>query len=169
MEKITQLLTKEQTLQKIKRIAHEVYEENFREEEIVFAGIYEKGYKFAEILINEFKKISKNTSSTLVKINLDKRAPLQSEITLDCNHSFLEGKSVILIDDVLSSGRTLAYSLKPFLTIEIKKLQVAVIVNRNQSTFPIHADFEGYSLSTTLQENITVELFDKTRFGVYIN
>lgn len=169
METITQLLTKEQTLQKIRRIAHEIHEQNFREEEIVFAGIYEKGYKFAELLIQEFNKLVKKTKSSLVKIDLDKRAPLQSKITLDCEDAFLEGKSIILIDDVLSSGRTLAYSLKPFLNIEIKKLQIAVIVNRNQPNFPIHADFEGYSLSTTLQENISVELFDEDKFGVYIN
>lgn len=169
MKNATQLLTKEQTLQKIRRIAHEIHEQNFREEEIVFAGIYEKGYKFAELLVGEFNKLVKKTRSSLVKIDLDKRAPLQSKITLDCDDSFLEGKTIILIDDVLSSGRTLAYSLKPFLNIEIKKLQIAVIVNRNQATFPIHADFEGYSLSTTLQDSITVELFDNKEFGVYID
>ncbi len=167
MENTTLLLNKEQTIQKIRRIAHQIYEQNFQEKEIIFAGVYKKGYKFAELLLIEFSKIAK-TKASLVKITLDKRAPLQSTITLDCEDKVITNKTIILVDDVLSSGRTLAYSLKPFLNLEIKKLQVAVIVNRNQASFPVHADFEGYSLSTTLQEHIFVELFDETKFGVYL-
>lgn len=164
----TLILTQKQTLQKIKRIAYEVYENNFQEEEIILAGIYDKGYLFAKLLQQELNSISP-LKSTLVKVSLDKLAPLQSDIYLDCDSSLLRNKVVILLDDVLNTGRTLVYSLKPFLNVEIKKLRTAVIVDRNHKQFPISADYIGYALSTTIQEHIEVVLEDEKRFGVYLS
>ena len=160
------LLDEVEVKQKIKRIAYEILERNIQEKEIVFAGIFDKGYEFAEILINEFNSICELKTS-LVKVTLDKLAPLQSEISLDVDLSQLQNKTIILTDDVLNTGRTLAYSLKPFLNCEIKKLETAVIVDRGHKSFPISADYIGYSLSTSLKEHIQVELGDK--IGVYIS
>lgn len=164
----TQLLDKTGTLQKIRRIAYEIYEQNFEENEIVVAGIYDKGYTFAQILFDELKTISP-LKIELVKVTLDKSAPLQSEIIFDKDIKLLENKTIILTDDVLNTGRTLAYSLKPFLNCEIKKLQTAVIVDRGHKSFPISADYVGYSLSTTLMEHIDVELVDQSKVGVYLS
>ena len=164
----TLILDKPQTLQKIRRIAFEIYENNFQEEEIVLAGIYDKGYLFAKLLQQELTGIAPLKSS-LVKVSLDKFSPLQSEIELDCPVDSLRNKTIILLDDVLNTGRTFAYSLKPFLNVEIKKIQTAVIVDRNHKQFPISADYVGYSLSTTIQEHIEVRLEDNSKFGVYIS
>ena len=161
-----QLLDKKQTVQKIRRIAHEILEQNFKEQEIVFVGVVDLGYVFAEMLQRFFNEIS-DIPTRLVKIDLDKRAPLQSEIVLDCGLTDLKDKVVILADDVLNTGRTLAYSIKPFLSVEIKKLQTAIIVDRGYHTFPIGADYVGYSLATTTQENIVVELSTEDA-GVYL-
>jgi len=160
------ILNKRETLQKIKRIAFEILESNLHEKEIIIAGIYDKGYMFAELLEKEFNLISK-IKTTLVKVSLDKTSPMQSEITLDLDLKLLKNKTIILTDDVLNTGRTLAYCLKPFLNIPIKKLQVAVIVDRQHKLFPIDADYVGYSLSTTLKEHIEVN-FDKAYLGVYL-
>lgn len=160
------ILNKRETLQKIKRIAFEILESNLHEKEIIIAGIYDKGYMFAELLEKEFNLISK-IKTTLVKVSLEKTSPMQSEITLDVDLKLLKNKTIILTDDVLNTGRTLAYCLKPFLNIPIKKLQVAVIVDRQHKLFPIDADFVGYSLSTTLKEHIEVN-FDKANLGVYL-
>lgn len=161
------ILDKKQTLQKIRRIAFEILERNLHEKEIIIAGIYDKGYMFAELLEKEFNLISK-IKTTLVKVTLDKTSPMQSEITLDVDIKLIKNKCVILTDDVLNTGRTLAYSLKPFLNIPIKKLQVAVIVDRQHKLFPIDADYVGYSMSTTLKEHIDVN-FEKSKLGVYLH
>ena len=160
------ILDKAQTQQKIKRIAIEIYERNLKEKEIVLAGIYDKGYAFAELLQKELNAVS-DIQTILVKVSLHKTSPLQSEITLDADIKTLKMKTIIIVDDVLNTGRTLAYSLKPFLNIEIKKLQVAVVVDRQHKSFPISPDYVGYSLSTTLKEHIEVS-FEKSRFGVYL-
>jgi pyrimidine operon attenuation protein / uracil phosphoribosyltransferase len=151
------ILNTSQVLQKVKRIAYEIYEHNCDEKDIVIAGIYDSGYEFAKLLKKAMEEISP-LKVTLVKVELDKFAPFQSEVKLDCNLSDLENKSIILTDDVLNTGKTLAYSLKPFLNIAIKKIQTAVIVDRHHKSFPISADFTGYSLATTLQEHIEVIL-----------
>ena len=103
----------------------------------------------------------------LVKVQLDKNAPLQSEITLDCNLQETENKVVIITDDVLNTGRTAAYSLKPFLNVRVKKLQTAFIIDRNHNTFPIGADYIGYSLSTSLQDHINVD-FSENEIKVFV-
>ncbi|MES2730391.1 MAG: phosphoribosyltransferase family protein [Bacteroidota bacterium] len=162
------ILTQKQTQQKIKRIAFEIYEHNFAEEEIILAGIYDKGYRFAQLLQAEFNALSP-VRSRLVKVSLDKLAPLQGEIELDCDPEILRHKCIVLFDDVLNTGRTLIYSLKPFLSLDIKKLQTAVLVDRGHKLFPVSADYVGYALSTTLNEHVEVILDEGDTFGVYLH
>jgi pyrimidine operon attenuation protein / uracil phosphoribosyltransferase len=162
----TLLLNNRQTTQKIRRIAHEILEQNFQETEIVFAGVVERGYFFAQLLEKFFNEIS-SIKTTIVRVQLDKRTPLQSEITLDCDTEKLKNKVIIITDDVLNTGKTAAFSLKPFLNIELKKLQTAFVVDRNHNSYPIGADYIGYSLSTSLQEHIHVE-FENGEVRVFV-
>lgn len=163
-----QILNRSQILQKIKRMSYEIYEKNIDEKELIFAGVHERGYSFAKLLFSEFQQISA-IPSTLITIYLDKFAPTQSEVKLDCEIDFVKNKTIIVIDDVLNTGRTFAYALRPFLKTEIKKLQTAVLVDRGgHKQFPIAADYAGYELSTTIRQHIQVEVADADTFGVYL-
>ena len=161
-----QILTKEDINQKIKRIAFEIYENNFSEKEIVLAGIVDNGVLLAKMLKKELSAIS-DINIELVEVKLDKKKPTQSEISLNVDSNFLQNKTVILVDDVQNTGRTFAYSLKPFLITKIKKIQTAVLVDRDHKNFPVAANYVGYSLSTTLKEHITVDLSEN--IGVYLD
>ena len=77
-------------------------------------------------------------------------------------------KVVILVDDVLNSGKTLMYAAKHFLTTRLTSLSIMVLVDRNHNRYPIKADYVGLSLATTLQEYINVEL-KGTNKGVYLS
>lgn len=160
------LLDKKQTLQKIKRIAYEIYEQNYQEKEVVIAGIFDKGYFFGELLKKELESISP-IKVLLVKIELDKSAKLQCPVSINTDLKNIHDKVVIVTDDVLNTGRTLAYSMQPLLEIPIRKIQIAVVVNRSHNKFPVSADYIGYSLSTTLKEHIEV-VFEEKEFGVYL-
>ena len=162
------ILDRKQILQKTRRIAFEIYENNFEEKEIILAGIYDRGYLFAEMLKKEIEKISR-LKVVLVKITLEKFSSSQNDISLDCSEAILASKSIIVVDDVLNTGRTLIYCLKPFLELAIKSLQIAVIVDRSHRLFPISANYTGYALSTTIHEHIHVILDDEDRFGVYLH
>ncbi|OJJ20499.1 phosphoribosyltransferase [marine bacterium AO1-C] len=168
LEQQNLILDKAQVNQKITRIAYQIYENNFQEGEIVFAGIWQSGYLLAQMLEGIYTKIT-GRPPKMVKVSLNKQTPTQGEVSLDCNPEDLVNKTVILIDDVLNTGRTLAYSLKPFFDIRLDKLQVAVLVDRSHKKFPVAADYVGYELSTTLKEHINVELEDEASFGVYLS
>ncbi len=160
------ILTPEQTNQKIKRVAFEIYERNFEETEIVLAGIVGQGYEMAEQLGQVLSGISA-IKIVLKQIEIDKAKPHQSAV-FDMSRSDMSGKVIIVVDDVLHTGRTLAYSLSPFVGVPLKKLQVAVMVNRGHRSFPISADYIGYALSTTLEEHIKVVLSGNDS-GVYLS
>lgn len=143
--------------QKIKRIAYQIFENNFKEKVLVLAGIDGQGYSFAKLLARELESIAP-VETKVVKVTLDKFAPLQGEVELDCEAKDLKKKCIVLIDDVLNTGRTLAFGMKPFLEIEVKKLEVAVLVNRSHTQFPVTPTYTGYALSTTLTDHVEVVL-----------
>ena len=161
------ILDSKQLQQKIKRIAFEIYERNFKEEKIVLAGIEQNGYKFAQLLQLEINKIS-GIQTILLKITLNKSTQVQTEIFLDQDIQNFTNSTIVLTDDVLNTGKVLAFSLQPFLSIETKKIQTAVIVDRSHQSFPIVADYVGYSLATTIKEHIEVSL-ETDNFGVYLH
>jgi pyrimidine operon attenuation protein/uracil phosphoribosyltransferase len=87
---------------------------------------------------------------------MDKKYPLKP-ITTSIDVEDYKNKSLVLVDDVLSSGTTLIYGIKHFLEVPLKKFKTAVLVNRNHKKYPVKADFKGISLSTSVKEHIQVE------------
>ena len=164
MEK-TLVLNKRQLAQKIDRLAWQIYEQNYKEKEIIIAGIANRGVLIAKRIAEKLAKIS-TLKLTLATIKLDKDNPY-NEIEVDINKKEYKDKVLILVDDVLNSGKTLMYGAKYFLSVPLKKLSTTVLVDRNHNRFPIKADFVGLSLSTTLKEHISVEL--EKNEGVYLS
>lgn len=160
-----QILTKKQVQQKIKRIAYEIAEQNFSEKKVFLAGISENGFRLATLISKELVKIGE-MEVNLVQITLNKEKLAKDEISIDVDLKQMEKKVIILVDDVFNTGRTMAYSLKPFLNGRIKKLQTVVLVDRSHKLFPIHADYTGYELSTTLKEHVSVSL--QKDMGVFL-
>ncbi|UII27779.1 phosphoribosyltransferase [Fulvivirga maritima] len=166
MEEKSLILTDDQVRQKIKRMAYEIYENNFQEKEIILAGIHSQGYELAKLLQNDLEVIA-SFKVKLIGLNLDKFAPTQSDISLDCDNASLKNKCIVLIDDVMNTGRTMAYSLKAFLNVKVKKIETAVLVNRSHTQFPISTKYAGYELATTINDHVAVEL-DKNKKVVYL-
>ena len=160
------ILTKEAIEQKIKRLSYEILEDNYEEKEIVFVGIKENGFVFAEKIINYINSISK-ISTKLYSITLDKDNPLSQVIKINADSSKLNNKTIIMVDDVANSGKTLCYALKPILECSPKIIQIAVLVDRKHKQFPVSADYIGLSLSTTMKEHITVN-FAESNEAVFL-
>jgi pyrimidine operon attenuation protein/uracil phosphoribosyltransferase len=145
----------------ILRMAYEIYEHNLEEKQIVLAGVRNQGYELARLLKAELEQIS-SIDIALIGVKMDKREPYASEIVLEgAEHQALDDKVVIIVDDVLNSGRTLAYCLKALLTYKFRKIELAVLVNRSHKQFPISAKYKGYDLSTTISDYVEVQITDK--------
>src|SRR5687768_14783807 len=148
------ILDKEQIQQKINRIAYQILEDNLDEQEIVLAGIWDRGYKLALRLKSVLSKIS-DLKITMLRIDLDR---LNSKLVAntDLDESQWKNKVIILVDDVLNSGKTLAYGLGVFLNTPHKKIRTVVLVDRSHKIFPIATDFVGLQLATILKEHVDV-------------
>jgi len=153
--------------QKLNRMAYEVYEKNFDEKELFLAGVDGNGYKVAERLEEILKKISP-IKITLCKIKVNKENPWLNEPELNISEKEYNNKSVVLVDDVLNSGKTLMYAVKLFLDKPVKRLNTLVLVDRSHTRYPVKADFVGLSLSTTLQEHIEADFSKKGNETVYL-
>jgi pyrimidine operon attenuation protein / uracil phosphoribosyltransferase len=161
----TLVLNAHQIEQKLCRMAWEILEKNHKDTHIVIAGISPKGSILAQRLSKHLNQIS-SLLVEVIEVQLDKENPLASDVKVSA-HSELKQKVVVLVDDVLKSGKTLMYGAQYFLNQPIKKLMTAILIDRNYKTYPIKADVVGLCLATTLQEHVSVELGDKE--AVYLN
>ena len=100
-------------------------------------------------------------------VSLNKDNPYDSKIICNLSSIEVKDKVVILVDDVLNSGKTLMYAVSEFLSVPLINLSTLVLINRNHNRYPIKADFEGMSLSTTLNEHIHVVFGEEE--GVYLS
>ncbi len=146
------ILSKEQIARKIKRMAYEIWEENSKEKEVIIFGIAEGGAVLASSLKRVLDKES-DLKTTLEILKLDK-----SNVTTFSHtpSSDLKGKSIVIVDDVANSGKTLLYVMKPLLDFEPKKIQLVVLVDRKHKNYPVVPDVIGFSVASTLQEHIRV-------------
>jgi pyrimidine operon attenuation protein/uracil phosphoribosyltransferase len=158
------ILSKETADKKLRRMALEILENNYGEKELILAGIRESGTVVARCVQQKLQELS-SVKTELISIKLDKHKP--KAVTLNKKSDFT-GKVIVVMDDVVNSGQTLLYALKPFLEFHPKKIQTLVLVERSHKNFPIRPDYVGLSVSTTLQEHIVVEVDKNTVKGAYL-
>ncbi|MGM1430229.1 phosphoribosyltransferase family protein [Sphingobacterium lactis] len=168
--KKTLILNKEQIRQKSRRIAYQIIEDNFDEPAIVLVGIADRGYVFAQRLQKLLLEIAPDKSIELLRVNIQK-SKRSLESSTDANIDIAKNKVVILIDDVLNSGRTLAYGLGVFLNVPLKRMRTAVLIDRSHHQFPVFSDYYGLKLSTILKEHVEVQLeeYDNTEDAAYLS
>ena len=145
-------------------MAYEILENNTDTPGIVLAGIRESGSVIARNIKQLLAEISP-LPVELLTITLDKKLP--SEVTLSQQENF-DDKIIIIVDDVVNSGKTLLYALKPFLAFHPAKIQTLVLVERSHKMFPVKPDYVGLSIATTLQEHIYVEVEGDEVKGAYL-
>ncbi|MBL0183647.1 MAG: phosphoribosyltransferase [Chitinophagaceae bacterium] len=139
---------------KLRRMALQVVEQNYDAKQLVLIGIKANGIFIAQIISNYLKEVFKGEVIVL-ELSMDKKKP--AEISLDTKMDF-NGKTILLIDDVANSGRTMLYALKPLMEQLPRKIQTLALVERTHKTFPIDVDYVGLSVSTTTDEHIVVEV-----------
>tara|TARA_B100000989_G_C19425102_1_gene420400 strand:- start:335 stop:826 length:492 start_codon:yes stop_codon:yes gene_type:complete len=155
----TEVLNEDQIFRICNRFAFQILENSTDLENIYLIGIKEKGFEIAKIIENELKSISKkNILLSSIKINKkNPKDPVFSDFNFD-----KKAETIFLIDDVLNTGKTLAYSLSFLLNYNFKSIKTLVLIDRNHKQFPVKVDFKGVSLSTNIDDNIKL-LNDKKK------
>lgn len=156
----TQILDEQAINRIIKRLAMQLLENNFQIGRLVLAGVEDKGTRLAQRVADALKAIS-TLQTEIVTIRIDKDNPLTGPARLEATATLDSYTHVIICDDVLYTGKTLAYGMLPFLQAGVESIQCLCLVARNHQTFPIHVKYVGLHLSTTLQEHVQVTLKDK--------
>ena len=159
------ILTSEQAELSISRIAYQIYEDNTKEDKVIIAGVMTNGNQVAESIAKILRSIS-DFEVIDCKIHVDKKNP-HTEIQTSIDQSVYKNCSVIIVDDVLNTGSTLIYAVRPFLEVPLTQCKVAVLINRNHKKFPIKADYKGISLSTSLHEHVEI-VCKKNTFEGYL-
>jgi pyrimidine operon attenuation protein/uracil phosphoribosyltransferase len=164
--KRTNILDHEQIERKLQRMAWEIYENNHLANRLILIGIADNGMHIANAISNILSQISE-IEILMGRIDLDKSMGLNADAVLSCKHEFKD-EVVIMVDDVLNSGRIMFASLLPVLAQKPAKIQTAVLANRNHKAFPIKGDIVGISLATTLQEHIWFEIDNDGKMLVFL-
>jgi len=147
----------------IVRIAHEIIEKNETVDDICIVGIETRGVPIANRLQEAIYKIE-NKKVTVKTLDISPfRDDLifdEKEITKTVSFDFpIEGKSIILTDDVIYTGRTVRAALDAILSNgRAAKIQLAVLVDRGHRELPIRADYVGKNVPTSRNEIIKVRL-----------
>jgi len=160
------VLTKEVAEQKLQRLALEIAENlDGDDAEIIIIGIRNSG----KVVADKIGAMLKNYLPVPIKIIsviLNKVNP--KEIFLSEPNIDFTNKNVIVTDDVVNSGKTLLFALRPLLYFQPKRIQTLVLVERMHKLFPVKSDYIGLTVATTLQDHISVETKDGEILGAYI-
>lgn len=161
-----QILDSRKAHQKLQRMALQIYEHNMDASVLLF-GIESGGYAVAQILAGYLKDFAQKDfpvhSLKMNKVNPLDGTGVQLDSSLDFN-----GKTIIIVDDVQNSGRTMMYAIRTFLAYPLASVQACVLVDRAHPRFPVRCDYVGLSLSTTLQEHVQVEV-NGNEVGVFLS
>ena len=158
------ILDKKGIQKALQRISHEILEQNQDVNNIVVIGIRTRGAYLAERVAQNMREIGRKEipvgvlDITLYRDDLTEVAeqPVVASTEIDFD---ITGKNIILVDDVLFSGRTVRCALDELVDFgRPANIQLAVLVDRGHREFPIRPDFVGKNIPTSREESVGVRL-----------
>ncbi|MDT8716607.1 bifunctional pyr operon transcriptional regulator/uracil phosphoribosyltransferase PyrR [Clostridium sp. 19966] len=159
------VLLDEKALQRtLTRISHEIIEKNKGVEDVVLIGIKRRGYPIAERIskkIEEIEGIKIPVGSVDISLYRDDLKKIADVPKINDSHLgvAVEDKKVILVDDVVYTGRTARAAIDAVISVgRPQMIELAVLIDRGHRELPIRADFVGKNVPTSKSEIIAVEL-----------
>jgi pyrimidine operon attenuation protein/uracil phosphoribosyltransferase len=162
-----QILSERKVKSILNRIAIEILENNFDANKIILVGITGQGSIMASLIRDELLRFRSSMEIISSTLSIDKGDPEHSDIAIDIDHSSITGQSLVIVDDVMNTGRTQAYALSYLMQFKPARVETAVLVNRSHTSFPVSVTYSGFSLSTTIDNHIQVKLEEEV--GAYLH
>ena len=150
----------------ITRISHEIIEKNKGVEDVILIGVKTRGVPIANRIATRIEQIEGHkvaTGEMDITLYRDDLKEIQEEPVINITNigTDINDKIVVLVDDVLYTGRTVRSALNALMDIgRPKSIQLAVLVDRGHRELPIRADYVGKNVPTSKQEIISVELLE---------
>ena len=147
---------------KIQRIGLEILEDNIDQSKIILFGISDNGKLISQKLIDHINKIS-DIKIVLIDVIIN-----NGSIAYNSKFDLLN-ESIIIVGDVSQTGKTLQMVISDLMLYNPSKIKTSVIINRDQTMFPVKIDYSGLSLSTSVNEHVDVIIDKKGRLSVYLS
>ncbi len=160
-----EILSSEEMARSLARISHEILERNSGVERLALVGIYTRGVPMAERIAGAIKEFEgEDLAVGALDIGLYRDdvpggvRPTMRPTRLPVN---IQGMSVVLVDDVLYTGRTIRAAMDALNDFgRPRDIQVAVLVDRGHRELPIKAEYVGKNVPTSLDEQVKVRIFE---------
>lgn len=156
------IMTEDDIQRTITRLAHEILERNKGANNLVIVGIITRGVAIAKRITDKINAIEGvdlahgDLDITLYRDDYDTHVKAPTTITQLPN---IKGKTIVLVDDVLYTGRTVRAAMDAVMQFgRPEKIQLAVLVDRGHRELPIKADFIGKNIPTSKSEKVKVHL-----------
>lgn len=162
MQLKAEIMDKSAVQRSITRIAHEIIEKNKGTDNLIFLGIKRRGVPLAELIAGNIEKIE-GVELKVGELDINHyrddltEAHILPEVTVSDIPSDIEGKDVILVDDVLFTGRTVRAAIEAIFNLgRPSSIQLAILVDRGHRELPFRADYVGKNVPTSTSEFISV-------------
>lgn len=162
----TCLLTADHMQEKITRMAFEILETHVACKSLTLLGVGRRGMCLAKQLAHILQPLG-NFSLEIEQLHMLRNNKKQPTGATFCNKVTCRRRNILLIDDVLNTGRTLAHCLTEILKQSPKQVHTAILIARSHKLFPIEVNFVGYQLSAMLDNYVEVQ-FGKEA-GAYLH
>ena len=162
MQKKTLIMDEQQLRRCMTRMAHEIIERNKGVADVALVGVHTRGEPLAKMLAEAIARVegaSVPVGSVDIAFYRDDMTPAEGDPKLNRTDIpfAMEGKTVVLVDDVLYTGRTVRAAMEALLAVgRARRIQLAVLVDRGHRELPIRADFVGKNIPTATTEFIRV-------------
>lgn len=150
----------------ISRISHEIIEKNKGVNNVVLIGIQRRGVPLAKMIAKKILEVEGKT----VPVGFLDITLYRDDFSMLAEHPIINGtdigfsvsnKKVVLVDDVLFTGRTIRCAIDAILDIgRPKMIQLAILIDRGHRELPIRADYVGKNVPTAKNENVNVKIFE---------
>lgn len=153
------IMSEDQVNRTLKRMAHEIIERTPSLDEVVLVGIKSKGTPIARE-IQKNLRLFEGTEVPLVEVDISgyRDDEKRNESAVNVFDVSLQGKVIILVDDVLFTGRSARAAMDACMDMgRASKIQLAVLIDRGHRELPIRPDYVGKNIPTNINEKVVVD------------
>ena len=157
------LMSQEDIRRALTRIAHEILERNRGANDLVIVGMHTRGVPLAQRIVERIREFeNEDLPVGALNIGLYRDDSPNQDLSSDrvTNIPFvIEDKKVVLVDDVLFTGRSIRAAMDALMDLgRPRSIQLAILVDRGHRELPIRADYVGKNVPTSMDEHVEVQL-----------